>query len=168
MAYAAISTWLTHVVGRRLVPLNFDRLRYEADFRYGLVRFREDSAAEATAPTGVAEKRAAVDRFQNIVRNWWDVIAAQRWLTIVTGALRQVSGLVPVVVAAPGFFAGLITLGTVAQIRYAYGQVAGALSWFVYAYQEIARWRANVERLSTFAEVMDVAAPNSARRSSPE
>ena len=168
MTYAAISTSSTHVVGRRLVPLNFDRLRYEADFRYGLARFREDGASGTTARTGAEEKRAALDRFQQIVRNWREVIAAQRRLSIFTGTLGQVSGLVPLLVAAPGFFAGLVTLGTVAQIRYAYGQVAGALSWFVYAYQEIARWRANVERLSTFAEVLDAAAPNSARRSAPE
>src|SRR5581483_9474709 len=51
-----------------------------------------------------------------------------------------------------------MTLGTIVQIRFAYGQVSGALSWFVYAYQEIARWRANVERLSTFAEAMDATA----------
>ena len=95
------------------------------------------------------------------MQNWWQLIAAQRNLTLFTGVIGQANGVVPFLVAAPGFFAGLITLGTVAQIRFAYGQVSGALNWFVFAYQEIARWRANVERLSTFTEVMDATAKGS-------
>jgi len=90
-----------------------------------------------------------------VIQNWWRLIAAQRRLTVFTGIIGQANGMVPLLVAAPGFFAGLISLGTVAQIRFAYGQVSGALNWFVFAYQEIARWRANIERLLTFAEVMD-------------
>jgi putative ATP-binding cassette transporter len=62
---------------------------------------------------------------------------------------------VPLLVAAPAYFAGHITLGSIVQVRYAYGQVSGSLSWFVNAYQEIARWRASIERLATFGEVMD-------------
>jgi putative ATP-binding cassette transporter len=155
LLYAALSTWLTHVVGRRLVPLNFDRLRYEADFRYGLMHFR-DSVEVVTLSRGEAvERRGVIARFQHVIQNWWQLIGAQRRLTVFTGLVGQANGVVPLLVAAPGFFAGLITLGTIAQIRFAYGQVSGALAWFVYAYQEIARWRANVERLSTFAEVMD-------------
>ena len=153
--YAALSTWLTHVVGRPLVPLNFDRLRYEADFRYGLMRFRDNVEVVTLSRGEALERRSALARFENVMRNWWQLVAAQRRLTVFTGLVGQANGVVPLLVAAPGFFAGLITLGTIAQIRFAYGQVSGALSWFVYAYQEIARWRANVERLSTFTEAMD-------------
>ncbi len=155
LAYAALSTWLTHVVGRRLVPLNFDRLRYEADFRYGLMRFRDNVEVVTLSRGEALERHGALARFQSVIRNWWELIGAQRRLTVFTGIVGQANGVVPLFVAAPGFFAGLITLGTIAQIRFAYGQVSGALTWFVYAYQEIARWRANIERLSTFAEVMD-------------
>jgi putative ATP-binding cassette transporter len=63
--------------------------------------------------------------------------------------------MLPVLVAAPAYFAHLITLGSIVQIRIAYGHVSGALIWFVNAYQEIARWRANIERLVAFAEMMD-------------
>jgi vitamin B12/bleomycin/antimicrobial peptide transport system ATP-binding/permease protein len=153
--YAALSTWLTHVVGRPLVPLNFDRLRYEADFRYGLMRFRDNVEVVTLSRGEALERRGALARFDNVMRNWWQLVAAQRRLTVFTGLVGQANGVVPLLVAAPGFFAGVITLGTIAQIRFAYGQVSGALSWFVYAYQEIARWRANVERLSTFTEAMN-------------
>jgi putative ATP-binding cassette transporter len=163
LAYAALSTWLTHVVGRRLVPLNFDRLRYEATFRYGLMRFR-DNVELVTLSAGEAfERRGALARFHAIMRNWFELTVAQRRLTLFTGLIGQASAMVPLLVAAPSFFAGLITLGTVVQIRFAYGQVAAALNWFVYAYQEIARWRANVERLSSFTEVMDATARDVAR-----
>jgi vitamin B12/bleomycin/antimicrobial peptide transport system ATP-binding/permease protein len=152
---AGVSTWLTHVVGRPLVALNNDRLRYEADFRYGLMRFRDNVELVTLSDGEALERRAALARFGSVVRNWWDLIAAQRRLTMFTGFIGQANGVVPLLVAAPSFFAGLITLGTIAQIQFAYGQVSGALSWFVFAYQEIARWRANVERLSCFTEVMD-------------
>jgi putative ATP-binding cassette transporter len=101
------------------------------------------------------ERRAARTRFRSIMQNWWQLVGAQRRLAVFTGVIGQANAVVPLLVAAPGFFAGLITLGTIVQVRFAYGQVSGALGWFVFAYQEIARWRANVERLSTFAEVMD-------------
>src|SRR4029450_2599718 len=153
--YSALSTWLTHVVGRRLVPLNVERLRYEADFRYGLMRFRDNVEVVTLSRGDALERRSALARFANVMRNWWHLIAAQRRLTVFTGVIGQANNAVPLLIAAPGFFAGLISLGTVVQIRIAYGQVSGALNWFVYAYQEIARWRANVERLSTFSEVMD-------------
>jgi putative ATP-binding cassette transporter len=155
LLYAALSTLLTHVVGRRLVPLNFDRLRYEADFRYALMRFRDNLEVVTLSHGEPLERRNALARFQNVILNWWQLIAAQRRLSVFTGLVGQANGAVPLLVAAPSFFAGLITLGTIAQIRFAYGQVSGALTWFVYAYQEIARWRANIERLSTFTEVMD-------------
>lgn len=155
LLYAALSTWLTHVVGRRLVPLNFERLRYEADFRYGLMRFRDNVEIVTLSRGEALERRSAMARFARVVHNWWRLIAAQRRLTVFTGVIGQANGMVPLLVAAPGFFSGAITLGTVVQIRFAYGQVSGALNWFVFAYQEIARWRANIERLSTFAEVMD-------------
>jgi putative ATP-binding cassette transporter len=161
--YAALSTWLTHLVGRPLVRLNFDRLRYEADFRYGLVRFRENVEVVTLSRGEALERRGALERFQSVMRNWWELIAAQLRLTVFTGVVGQANAIVPLLVAAPAFFSGLITLGTIAQIQIAYGQVSGALTWFVYAYQEIARWRANVERLSTFAEVMDATTKDLAR-----
>jgi putative ATP-binding cassette transporter len=155
IGYAAFSTWITHVVGRRLVPINFDRLRFEADFRYGLVRFRDHAEAVALARGETTEELGLLERFRHVITNWWQLIRAQRNLTLLTTGIGQTNSLVPLLVAAPAYFAGHLTLGSIAQIRFAYGQVSGALTWFVNAYQEIARWRANVERLATFAEVMD-------------
>ena len=155
VAYSLVSILITHRVGRKLVPINFDRLRLEADFRYGLVRFRDNVAAVALAGGQAVERRGTLQRFSGVIGNWWQLIRAQRNLTLVTTGIGQANEVVPLLVAAPAYLAGIISLGSVVQVRFAYGQVSGALTWFVNAYQEIARWRANIERLSSFAEVMD-------------
>jgi putative ATP-binding cassette transporter len=84
------------------------------------------------------------------VDNYWRLIRAQRNLTLFTTGIGQSNSIVPYLIAAPGFFAGTLSLGSVVQTNIAYGQVSGALVWFVNAYQEIANWRASVERLVTF------------------
>ncbi len=153
--YALSATWVTNRVGRCLVSINFDRLRFEADFRYGLVRFRDHVEAVAVSRGEVVERAGALDRFRNIVGNWWLLITAQRNLTMLTSGIGQANGVVPLLVAAPAFFAGHMTLGQLTETGIAYGQVSGALSWFVDAYQEIANWRASIERLAVFNDVLD-------------
>jgi putative ATP-binding cassette transporter len=155
VAYAVFSMWITHLVGRRLVPINFSRLRVEADFRYGLVRFRDSVEAVALSHGEPVERMNALARFVHVIRNWFQLIRAQRNLSLLTTGLGYANDMVPVLAAAPAYFAHLITLGNIVQIRLAYGQVSGSLIWFVNAYQEIARWRANIERLATFSEVID-------------
>jgi len=155
IGYALVSMYLTHWVGHPLVGINFDRLRFEADFRYSLVRFRDHIEAVALARGQAVERRSAMGRFNEVIGNWWELITKQRNLTLLTSGIGQANGLVPLLVAAPAFFAGRMTLGGVTQTGIAYGQVSGALSWFVDAYQEIAAWRASIERLATFRELLD-------------
>jgi putative ATP-binding cassette transporter len=154
LGYALLSSWVTHLFGRRLVPLNFDRLRLEADFRYGLVRFRDNIEPVLLARGEELEREGARARFRGIMHNWRQLIRTQRDLTLLTSGIGQANGLIPVLLAAPAYFAGHLTLGGVAQGRIAYGQVSGALTWFVNAYQEIARWRANIERLSSLSSAL--------------
>ena len=154
-AYALFSMWVTHLVGRRLVPINFERLRVEADFRYGLVRFRDSIEAVALSHGEPVVRMNSIARFAHVIRNWWQLIRAQRSLSLLTSGLGYANEMVPVLAAAPAYFAHLITLGNIVQIRLAYGHVSGSLIWFVNAYQEIARWRASIERLATFDDAMD-------------
>jgi putative ATP-binding cassette transporter len=155
LALSLLSMWITHLVGRRLVPINFDRLRFEADFRYGLMRFRDNVETAVLSRGEESERLGALARFRNVIDNFWRLIRAQRNLGLLTTSIGQLNEIVPLLLAAPFYFARLISLGKIAQTRIAYGQVAGALSWFVNAYQEIARWRASVERLAGFSEMMD-------------
>lgn len=151
---AVVSITVTHVMGRRLVPINFDRFRYEADFRYGLVRFRDHVKEVALSQGEAVEREGASKRFRSVYEIFLQLVRAERNLTLVTGGIGQLSGLLPLVLAMPSYFAGLLTLGLIVQARVAYDQVSGALSWFPNAYREIARWRANIERLAAFSEVM--------------
>jgi len=155
LLYSGASTWVTHRVGRRLVPINFDQQRYEADFRYCLVRFRENVEAVALSDGEEGERRSALGAFRHVVANWGRLIRAQRNLSLFTTGFSQANGLVPLLVAAPGFFLGRLSLGAVMQTNIAYGQVSSALTWFVNAYVEIARWRASVERLFSFSEAIE-------------
>ena len=112
---------------------------------------RQRRGGGALARRGPRAARLAACASASVVENWWQLIRAQRNLTSHDDGIGQANGLVPLLVAAPAYIAGHLTLGSVAQIRFAYGQVSGALVWFVNAYQEIARWRASIERLATFA-----------------
>jgi len=158
IGFALFSMSVTHLMGRRLVPINFDKFRFEADFRYGLVRYRDHVEQVALSRGEAVERLGAVDRFHRVVDVFYQLIRAERNLNLLTGSVGQVNSIVPILVAAPAYFASLLTLGMIVQTRIAYDQVSGALGWFVNAYREIARWRANVERLASFAEVMDASA----------
>jgi putative ATP-binding cassette transporter len=164
IGYALLATWIAHRVGRPLVPINFDRLRLEADFRFGLVRFRENAETIALAEGAPRERGAAHDRFERVIGNWWELIRAQRNLTLYTTGIGHANQVVPLLVAAPGYFLGRLTLGSVTQTGIAYAQVSSALTWFVNAYQEIALWRASIERLLTFAGALETAEARIARR----
>ncbi|HXK24847.1 MAG TPA: ABC transporter ATP-binding protein/permease [Myxococcota bacterium] len=155
VAFAIVSMWLTHLLGRRLVPINYDRFRYEADFRYGLVRFRDHVEQVSLSRGEAVERLGALARFRNVFDVFLSLVRAELELSILTGTLGRLNGLVPLLLAAPSYFEGLVTLGLIVQTRVAYDQVSGALSWFVNAYREIARWRANIERLEGFLDVMD-------------
>ena len=155
IGFALLAVWITHLVGRPLVAIQFDRQRYEADFRFSLARFRENVEDVALAHGERGERRNALARFHGVVENWWQLIRAQRNLTIFTGGIGQANSIVPLLIAAPAFFSGHLKLGSVMQTRIAYGEVSGSLTWFVNAYQEIAHWRASIERLVTLLEEIE-------------
>ena len=127
IVYAILAMWVTHMVGRRLVPINFDRLRREADFRYGLVRFRDHAEAVVLARGEAVEQQSLVARFSCVVTNYWQLIRAQRNLTLLTNGIGHANSIIPLLIAAPSFFAGHLSLGMVAQVRVAYAEVSGAL-----------------------------------------
>ena len=102
----------------RWSSINFDRLRFEADFRYGLVRFRDHVEAVALARGEAVEQRGALARFHNVITTGGELITAQRNLTLLTTGIGQANGIVPLLVAAPAFFAGRMTLGSVTADRH--------------------------------------------------
>ena len=150
LIYAVFGTALTHLIGRALIALNFQQQRYEADFRFNLVRVRENSEQIALLEGDRAERDRLLDRFGNVVANWYAIMTRQKKLTFFTAGYSQVSTIFPFVVVSPAYFAGAIQLGGLMQTASAFGQVQNALSVFVNAYVSLAEWRAVIERLQGF------------------
>src|SRR2546430_9023927 len=147
LVYAIAGTWLTHKIGRPLIRLNFDQQRFEADFRFNLVRFRENVEGVALYAGEADEGRTFRERFAHVVGNWWGIMRQQKRLTWFTAGYNQAAIIFPFVVAAPRFFRGEIPLGGLVQTALAFGQVQQSLSFIVNAYADIAQWRAVVNRL---------------------
>jgi putative ATP-binding cassette transporter len=167
LLYAAAGTWLAHLIGRRLIGLNFDRQRFEADFRYALVRLRDNVEGVALHAGEADEKRGLLDRFGVLVGNWWQIMVATKRLTLFSATYGQAAIVFPYIVAAPRYFSGAIPLGGLTQTATAFSQVQGALSWFVDNYRNIAEWRATVQRLSGFQDAIDAARAAAAEGAGP-
>jgi putative ATP-binding cassette transporter len=148
--YAAFGTWFTHWIGRPLAGLMFSQQRFEADFRFSLVRLREN--AESVAFYGGESHEYGVfdRRFGRVVGNWWDIIRRRKRLSWFTTTYQQVAIIFPFLVAAPSYFSKKIQLGGLMQVISAFSQVQDALSFIVSSYTSIAEYRAVVERLAGF------------------
>jgi vitamin B12/bleomycin/antimicrobial peptide transport system ATP-binding/permease protein len=154
LLYAIVGTWLTNLIGRPLVRLNFDQQRYEADFRFGLVRFRENAEGIALYRGEADELRSFRERFGEVVGNWWALMRQQKRLTWFTAGYGQVAVIFPFVVAAPRYFRGEMPLGGLMQVASAFGQVQDSLSFIISAYTDIAQWRSVVQRLVGFERAL--------------
>lgn len=150
LLYAILGTALTHWIGRPLVALNFQQQRYEADFRFNLVRVRENSEQIALLEGEPAERDQLLDRFGRLVANWMAIMTRTKRLTFLTAGYGQVASVFPIIVISPAYFAGAVQLGGLTQTASAFGSVQGALSFFVDAYRRLAEWRAVIERLNGF------------------
>jgi len=155
LIYAIIGTWVTHLVGRPLVKLNFDQQRYEADFRFSLVRLRENAEQVTLLSGEEAEEGRLRNRFANVVRNWYGIMHRTKRLTFLTAGYNQVAIIFPFLVVSPVYFFGAMTLGGLMQVASAFGQVQSSLSFFVTAYTNIADWKAVLDRLAGFEASID-------------
>jgi len=150
MIYAVVGTVLTHLIGRQLIGLNFNQQRFEADFRFNLVRTRENSEQIALLRGERAEQTRLMDRFGSVVGNWLLIMTRTKRLTFLTAGYNQASVVFPYIVVSPAYFAGHIPLGVLTQTASAFNSVQRSLSVFITVYREFAEWRAVIERLSGF------------------
>ncbi len=150
LVYAVLGTVLTHLIGRPLIGLNFNQQRFEADFRFNLVRARENSEQIALLRGEDAEQTRLMDRFGSVVGNWLLIMTRTKRLTFLTAGYNQASIVFPYIVVSPAYFAGHIPLGVLTQTASAFNSVQRALSVFITVYREFAEWRAVIERLSGF------------------
>jgi putative ATP-binding cassette transporter len=147
LIYAVVGTFFANLVGRRLIPLNFQKQRYEANFRFSLVRVRENAEGIALYRGEEREAETLNARFADVFANGWRVLFTQAQLALYQVSYSQLAIIFPFVVTAPGFFAGTITLGAMMQTASAFGQVQTALSFFIENYTYLAELRAVMDRL---------------------
>ena len=150
LLYAAVGTTLTHLIGWPLVSLNFRQQRFEADFRFNLVRVRENSEQIALLGGETAERERLLDRFGYVVGNFMQIMQRTKKLTFLTSGYTQISIVFPFIVISPAYFAGAVQLGGLMQTASAFTSVQTALSFFVNAYRSLAEWRAVIARLDGF------------------
>jgi putative ATP-binding cassette transporter len=164
--YSIFGTWVTHAIGKKLINLNFYQQKVEADFRFGLVRIRENPEAIALSGGEQDELAGLRDRFQRIRENWWAIMRRTKMLGFFTNGFNTLATVFPMAAAAPRYFAGAIQLGDLFQIGSVFGQVQGPLSWVVGAYGDLVNLRATIARLHGFKEA--VAAARAASLTGPQ
>ena len=157
VAYALVASVLTHYVARPLIGLNFQQERFEADFRFNLVRLRENAEGVALYRGEAPERGNLLARVEKIRANWWQLMRYTKRFTGFSAGYGQIALIFPFLVGAPRYFSGAITLGGLMQIANAFGEVQGALSWFVNNYDILASWRASIDRLLTFHNALEQA-----------
>jgi putative ATP-binding cassette transporter len=158
LIYAVFGTALTQWIGSPLVNLDFQQQRYEADFRFNLVRVRENSEQIALLQGESAERQRLSERFGRVVDNWYGIMQRTKRLTAFTASYSQAAVIFPYILVAPAYFADKIHLGGMMQTASAFSSVQKALSFFVSVYRSLAEWRAVVARLDGFEMAIGSAA----------
>ena len=154
LIYATLGTVLTHRIGWPLIPLNFQQQRFEADFRFNLVRTRENSEQIAALHGEAAERERHLHRFGSVVTNWIAIMQRQKRLMFFTQSYSQASVIFPYLMVSPVYFSRAMQLGGLMQTASAFNSVQTALSYFVTAYQSIAQYQSVVMRLSGFEDAI--------------
>jgi vitamin B12/bleomycin/antimicrobial peptide transport system ATP-binding/permease protein len=157
LIYAVVGTVFTQWIGSPLVHLDFNQQRYEADFRFNLVRIRENSEQIALLRGEGAERERLATRFGRVVANWYGIMSRTKRLVFFTASFDQTAVIVPYILVAPAYFADRIQLGGMMQSASAFGSVQKALSYFVTVYRDMAEWRAVVARLDGFEKAIATA-----------
>lgn len=158
LIYAVLGTTLTHLIGWPLVGLNFQQQRYEADFRFNLVRARENAEQIALLHGEPVERTRLLSRFGFVVDNWLAIMQRTKKLTAFTATYSQAAVIFPYVLVAPAYFAEKVQLGGMMQTASAFSSVQESLSFFITAYRTLAEWQAVVARLSGFEAAVENAA----------
>jgi vitamin B12/bleomycin/antimicrobial peptide transport system ATP-binding/permease protein len=152
--YAIGGSWLIQKMGHPLVSINYQQQRVEADFRFGLIRLRENAEQIAFYNGMSTENGSARSVFGRIRDNWWRVMTYTKRMTFVSNSYGLLASVFPFVVASPRYFAGAYTIGVLMQIAGAFERVSDGFSWFINSYGSLVEWRATVNRLREFKRVM--------------
>lgn len=150
LVYSILGTYFTHKVGKALINLNYEQQKYEADFRFAMMRVRENTESIAFYRGEAPELNNFLGRFKAVIGNFRAIMTRQKMLNAFTAGYGQLAIIIPLLLAAPRWFAMEVQVGWIMQVSNAFGQVQGAMSYFVDAYATIAQWCSVVRRLDGF------------------
>ncbi|WP_276768519.1 ABC transporter ATP-binding protein/permease [Phascolarctobacterium succinatutens] len=154
LLYSVIGTYIIHIVGRKLVKINFIQQKYEADFRFSMIRLRESAESVAFYRGEAQEGSVFKQRFKMLLDNFWKLVNKQKQLVFLNSGYSQIAIIFPFVVAMNRYLTKEVTLGGLMQVASAFGRVQDSLSYFVDMYSSIAQWQAVVMRLTCFGHHM--------------
>ncbi|MBR7973896.1 ABC transporter ATP-binding protein/permease [Burkholderia vietnamiensis] len=152
--YALFGSYLIQKAGRPLISIGYQQQRVEADLRFGLIRVRENAEQIAFYDGSAFEEAHARTLFERIRENWWAFMKYTRRLNFVLNFYSTIANVFPYIAAAPVYFAGAFSFGTMMQIADTFSRVSDSFSWFINSYGTLVEWRATVNRLREFKRVM--------------
>jgi len=147
VVYSGLATGITHLLGRSLMPLNFNKQRAEAEFRFMMVGAREYAEQIALYHGSSTEARRMRAGFEKVRQNFWQLVHVRLRLTGAQAVWSVLGLVIPTICTAPRYFSRAISLGGVTQIGGAFTIVSAALSWFVHNYETVQLFRVVVRRL---------------------
>lgn len=153
--YVAISSLITHQLGKPLKGLLAEQQHKEASFRFGLARWRTAFDEVALSNGEAAERRSFSARFDELAANWRRLIRAELVLGSFTFPFRHSVLRIPLFVALPGYLAGHVAFGGLMQLSMAFSQVVTTLSWFIFSYRDLAELVATASRLDGFLQAAE-------------
>ncbi|TMW94626.1 hypothetical protein EJD97_009998 [Solanum chilense] len=155
LAYSLGGTALSVFLGKGLVNLNFLQEKKEADFRYGLVRVRENAESIAFYGGEENEMQLLLTRFRSAFENLNQLLISSRNLDFFTSGYRYLIQILPAAVVAPMYFSGKIEFGVINQSVSAFNHILGDFSLIVYQFQALSAFSAVIDRLGEFDDVLD-------------
>lgn len=158
LVYSLGGTAISVAIGKNLVGLNFLQEKREADFRYGLVRVRENAESIAFYGGEASEIQLLLQRFKLSFQNYTQLLLNTRNLEFFTSGYRYLIQLLPAAVVAPLYFAGKIEFGVINQSFSAFNHVLSDFSIIVYQFQALSTFSAVIDRLGEFNDILDTAA----------
>jgi vitamin B12/bleomycin/antimicrobial peptide transport system ATP-binding/permease protein len=154
LLYAGTASWVSWRVGNPLIELNSERYSREADLRFALVRLNEHSDSVALYGGEQDEKRRLKIELERVLGVMRRIVSASTRLTWITSGYGWFTIIAPILIAAPGYFGGDLSFGGLMVVVGAFGQVQGALRWFIDNFNTIADWRATLLRIASFRETV--------------
>ncbi|KAK4386785.1 ABC transporter D family member 2, chloroplastic [Sesamum angolense] len=154
LGYSLGGTAISVYLGRGLVTLNFLQEKKEADFRYGLVRVRENAESIAFYNGEENEMQLLLQRFRSAFENLSKLLISSRNLEFFTNGYRYLIQILPAAVVAPMYFSGKIEFGVINQSVSAFNHILGDFSLIVYQFQAISAFSAVIDRLGEFDDLL--------------